>query len=273
MDARIHPTAIIAEDARIASGAQVGAFCHIGPKTVLEAGVVLHSHVVIGGHTNLGEEVTVFPYACLGNEPQDMKFAGEESFLEIGARSIIRENVTVSRGTQGGGLLTRIGSDCLLQCNSHVGHDSIIGDHVVISANAMTGGHCHVDDFAILGGNCAIQQFVRIGKHAMVGGMSGVRNDVLPCALVSDMPATLKGLNLVGLRRHGFKTADIRALKQAYRMLFGFDATLRERALRLGDAFPDNPHVALLRDFVLDIGKCSLCMPEASARENSADSE
>lgn len=263
MAARIHPTAVIADDARIHESVEVGAFCYIGPKTILEADVVLHSHVVVSGNTRLGESVVVFPHACIGSEPQDMKFAGEESFLEVGARSIIRENVTISRGTQGGGLLTRIGADCLLQCNSHVGHDSIIGDHVIFSAAAMTGGHCKVDDFAILGGNSAIQQFVRIGRYAMVGGMTGVRNDVLPFALVSDMPATLKGLNLVGLRRHGFKTTDIRALKRAYDILFTNRDSLRARAASLTDVFDSNAHVTLLRDFVFGIGKRSLCMPDS----------
>lgn len=267
MTARIHPTAIIADDARIHESVEVGAFCQIGPKTTLEAGVMLHSNVVVCGNSRLGENVVVFPHACIGSEPQDMKFDGEESFLEIGARSIIRENVTISRGTQGGGLLTRIGTDCLLQCNSHVGHDGIIGNHVIFSAAAMTAGHCKVDDFAILGGNSAIQQFVRIGKYAMVGGMTGVRNDVLPFALVTDMPATLKGLNLVGLRRHGFKTADIRAVKRAYGILFDANDSLRARAESLTDTFSNNVHVNLLRDFVLEVGKCSLCMPDGDFAE------
>lgn len=267
MTARIHPTAIIADDARIHESVEVGAFCQIGPKTTLEAGVMLHSNVVVCGNSRLGENVVVFPHACIGGEPQDMKFDGEESFLEIGARSIIRENVTISRGTQGGGLLTRIGTDCLLQCNSHVGHDGIIGNHVIFSAAAMTAGHCKVDDFAILGGNSAIQQFVRIGKYAMVGGMTGVRNDVLPFALVTDMPATLKGLNLVGLRRHGFKTADIRAIKRAYGILFDVNDSLRARAESLTDTFSNNVHVNLLRDFVLEVGKCSLCMPDGDFAE------
>ena len=273
MGARIHPTAVIAADARIADSAEVGAFCSIGPKTILEAGVVLHSHVTISGHTRLGRDVAVFPQASLGCEPQDMKFAGEESYLEIGARSVIRENVTISRGTQGGGLLTRIGADCLIQCNSHVGHDCMVGDHVVFSANAMTAGHCQIDDFAILGGVCGIQQFVRIGKYAMVGGMTGVRHDVLPYALITDIPGTLKGLNLVGLRRHGFSTADIRALQQAYRLLFSAEATLRRRAESLPEAFPGNPHVALLRDFVLDMGRRSLCMPDERVRESGFASQ
>lgn len=267
MTARIHPTAIIADDARIHESVEVGAFCQIGPKTTLEAGVMLHSNVVVCGNSRLGENVVVFPHACIGGEPQDMKFDGEESFLEIGARSIIRENVTISRGTQGGGLLTRIGTDCLLQCNSHVGHDGIIGNHVIFSAAAMTAGHCKVGDFAILGGNSAIQQFVRIGKYAMVGGMTGVRNDVLPFALVTDMPATLKGLNLVGLRRHGFKTADIRAIKRAYGILFDVNDSLRARAESLTDTFSNNVHVNLLRDFVLEVGKCSLCMPDGDFAE------
>ena len=267
MGARIHPTAIIAEDVRIAESARVGPLCSIGPKSVLEAGVVLHSHVIISGHTRLGEDVTVFPHACLGGEPQDMKFAGEESFLEIGARCVIRENVTISRGTQGGGLLTSIGTDCLIQCNSHIGHDCVVGNHVIFSANAMTAGHCRIDDYAILGGVCGVQQFVRIGAYAMIGGMTGIRHDVLPFAMITDIPGTLKGLNLVGLRRHGFAGKDIRALGEAYKMLFSGEATLRERAEGLPDAFPDNPHIALLRDFVLDMGKRSLIMPTEKVQD------
>lgn len=273
MCARIHPSSIIAEDARIASDVEIGPFCLIGPKTALESGVVLHSHVVVSGYTTIAEDVVIFPHTCLGSEPQDMKFDGEESFLEIGARSVIRENVNVSRGTQGGGLYTRIGKDCLLQCNSHVGHDCIIGDHVIFSGHAIAAGHCRVDDFAILGGNCAIHQFVHIGMHSIVGGMTGIRHNVPPFVLVSGIPGTLKGLNLIGLRRRGFSSGDIRALNEAYRLLFHGDKPLRERALALTDAFPDNPHVALLRDFALDAGKSALCMPEARAWEGGDKEE
>lgn len=273
MGARIHPSAVIAEDVRIASGVEIGPFCYIGPRTVLETGVVLHSHVVVSGHTTIGEDAVVFPHTCLGGEPQDMKFDGEESFLEIGARSVIRENVNISRGTQGGGLYTRIGKDCLFQCNSHIGHDCIIGNHVIFSGHAVVAGHCRVDDFAILGGNCAIHQFVRIGTHSIVGGMTGIRHNVPPYVLVSGIPGTLKGLNLIGLRRHGFSSGDIRTLNEAYRLLFHGDRPLRERASALKEAFPDNTHVALLRDFALDAGKSALCMPESRTWEGGTAEE
>lgn len=263
MSARIHPSAIVAASARVDKDAEIGPFCCVGEESVLEAGVVLHSHIVVGSHTRLGEGARVFAQACIGGEPQDMKFAGEESRLEIGARSVIRENVTISRGTQGGGLLTRIGSDCLIQCNSHIGHDCIIGDHVIFSANAMVAGHCRIDDHAILGGVCGVQQFVRVGAYAMVGGMSGVRHDVLPFGLVTDIPGTLKGLNLVGLRRHGFSAADIGVMREGYRRLFAEGGTLRERAEKMGEEFPDSAPVRRLREFVLAGERRSLTMPEA----------
>ena len=167
----IHPSAIVDPLATLADSVHVGPFCSIGPNVVLEANVHLHSHVVIDGRTKIGEGSEIFPFASIGMAPQDLKYRGEESFLEIGKRNKIREYVTMNPGTEGGGLLTRVGDDCLFMVGAHVAHDCLVGNNVILANNATLAGHVTVGDFAIIGGLSAVHQFVRIGPHAMIGGM------------------------------------------------------------------------------------------------------
>jgi len=225
----IHPSAVIDPAAKIGAGVSIGPFCVVGPHVSLGDSVVLHSHVVVDGHTSIGKETKIFPFSAIGTRPQDLKFKGEQTRLEIGERNMIRENVTMNPGTEGGGALTKVGNDCLFMVGAHVAHDCIVGDHVILANNATLAGHVTVGDHAILGGLSAVHQFVRIGAHAMVGGMSGVEYDVIPYGLVMGERARLAGLNLVGLERRGFAREDISLLTKAFREMFHGDGTFKER--------------------------------------------
>lgn len=219
--ATIHPTAIVEDGAEIGAGAKIGPFCLVGPRVKIAAGVELRSHVVVEGTTSIGEGTRVWPFAVLGAQPQDLKFAGEESRLEIGARNMIREHVTMNLGTEGGGLLTRVGDGCLFMASTHVGHDCIVGNGVIIANNAPLGGHVIVEDRAIIGGNAAVHQHSRIGRGAIVGGLTGVERDVIPYASVTGDRARLSGLNLVGLRRAKADRGHIADLRACIDFIFG----------------------------------------------------
>ncbi len=260
----IHPTAIIEKGAKITGTAKVGAFCVVGSEVTLEEGVELISHVSIGGPTSIGENTKIFPFASIGHIPQDLKYKGEKSRLVIGKNNIIREHVTMNPGTQGGGMLTQVGDNCLFMVGAHVAHDCRIGNNVIMANNATLGGHVFVDDYAIIGGLAAVHQFVRIGKHAIVGGMSGVENDVIPYGSVIGERASLAGLNLVGLKRRNFDRETIHALRNAYKMLFEADSgTLFERSAKVQEAFNKVAPVQEIIDFMEDKGARSLCTPAA----------
>ena len=218
--ARIHPSAIVEDGAEIGANAVVGPFCSVGPHARLAAGVELRSHVVVEGRTSIGEGTRVWPFAVLGAQPQDLKYAGEDSRLEIGARNMIREHVTMNLGTEGGGYLTKVGDGCLFMASTHVGHDCIVGDGVIIANNAPLGGHVIVEDRAIIGGNAAVHQHSRIGRGAIVGGLTGVERDVIPYASVTGDRARLAGLNLVGLRRARADRAHISDLRACVDFIF-----------------------------------------------------
>lgn len=237
---RIHPTAIVDPKAELADDVVLGAYCCIGPKVRLDRGVVLKSHVVVEGRTHVGPNTVIFPFASIGHVPQDLKYRGEDSALVIGANNRIREYVTMNPGTEGGGMMTRIGDNCLFMIGAHVAHDCIIGDNVIMANNATLAGHVVVGDFAIIGGLSAVHQFVRIGRHAMIGGMSGVENDIIPYGSVMGDRARLSGLNIVGLKRRGFSKDDIHNLRTAYRMLFAEEGTLSERVDDVARLFGDN---------------------------------
>ena len=209
----IHPSAIVEPGAELAAGVRVGPFCHVGAQVRLAEGVELKSHVVIAGDTVIGPETVVFPFACIGEAPQDLKFRGETTRLVIGARNRIREYVTMNPGTQGGGGLTEVGDDGLFMAGSHVAHDCRIGNHVILVNNVAIAGHCVLEDEVIVGGLSGVHQFVRIGRGAMIGAVTMVTADVLPYALVSGPRGHLDGLNLVGLKRRGATRADIAALR------------------------------------------------------------
>lgn len=258
----IHPTAIIDPGAKIGSGVHIGPYCVVGGHVVLGDKVVLKSHVVIDGHTTIGDETVVFPFASLGHAPQDLKFKGEESQLIIGARNKIREHVTMNPGTIGDKMKTVVGDDCLFMMASHVAHDCIVGNRVVLANNATLAGHVEVGDNAIIGGLSAIHQFVRIGPHAMIGGMSGVEHDVVPFGLVKGERAHLAGLNYVGLERRGFSRDDVQTLMKAYKQLFESDGTLAERTERVAKDFSANATVMFLVEFIQKKANRSLCQPQ-----------
>ena len=240
---KIHATAIIDPNAMMGKDISIGPYCIVGQDVNLGDGVRLHSHVVIDGRTTIGTETQMFPFSSIGLPPQDMKYKGEDSELIIGARNTIREYVTMNPGTADGGMRTIVGDDCLFMASTHVAHDCIVGNHVIMANNATIAGHVEVGDFAIIGGLSAVHQFVKIGKHAIIGGMSGVENNVIPYGSVVGDRARLSGLNIVGLRRRAFLKEDIKNLRTAYRMLFAEEGTLAERTEDVAKMFVNNTAV------------------------------
>ena len=266
----IHPTAIVDPGATLGANVSIGPYCVVGAHVRLGDGVVLYSHVVIDGHTEIGAETEIFPFASIGHRPQDKKFKGEDSRLTIGARNVIREHVTMNPGTEGGGLVTRVGDDCLFMASSHVAHDCQVGNRVILANNATLAGHVTVGDFAIIGGLSAVHQFVRIGTHAFIGGMSGVEKDVIPFGTVKGERASLDGLNLVGLKRSNIERARIHALRHVFKELFrGGAGTLSERAEHLR-AQHGEPETTLLLDFVLSDSARAFCTPSGRADPREA---
>ncbi len=263
MATALHATAIIDPAASLADGVSVGAYSVVGAQVKLGANVTVHSHVVIDGNTRIGEGCEIFPFASIGTVPQDKKFKGELSRLEIGKRNSIREHVTINPGTQGGGLVTCMGDDCLVMIGAHVAHDCQIGNHVILVNHATLAGHVHVGDHAIIGGNSAVHQFVRIGAHAMIGGMSGVENDVIPYGTVMGERARLAGLNLVGLERRGFKKEAINELRNAYRMLFAPEGTFSERIEGVAEHYASSEVVNDIISFIRNKSSRPICQPRS----------
>lgn len=260
--ADIHTSAIIDPRARISDTVKIGPFCVIGPEVEIGFGVELISHVVITGHTLLGNGTRVFPFVSLGYPPQDLKYKGEPSALTIGHNNVIREHVTMNPGTRGGGMVTRIGNNCLFMVGVHIAHDCTIHDHVVMANNATLAGHVEVGEWAVLGGLSAVHQFVRIGRHAMVGGMSGVESDVIPYGSVLGNRARLSGLNIVGLKRRDFSRDDIHTLRNAYRLLFAQEGTMQERLADVANLFQDNKAVMEVVTFIRADSSRSICQPK-----------
>lgn len=248
--ARIHPSAVVEEGAEIGPEVEIGPFCHVGAEVRLGPRVRLQSHVVVTGDTEIGEETQVFPFACLGNPPQDLKFGGEKTRLRIGKRNMIREYVTMNPGTAHGGGETRIGDDCLFMASSHVAHDCKVGNHVVMVNSSALAGHCQIGDHAIIGGLSGVHQWVRVGRGAITGALSRVAHDVLPNAMVHNDNARMQGLNLIGLKRRGASRQDIAALQEAIEFLRTGEGTFQERAARLLET-SDNPHVREIAEFIL----------------------
>ncbi len=258
---RIHPTAIVEDGAELGDNVTVGPFCTVGPEVKLGPGTALISHVVVGGCTAIGANTRIFPFASIGLQPQDLKYHGEQSRLEIGCNNVVREHVTVNPGTKGGGMVTRIGNNCLLMAGAHVAHDCVIGDHVILVNCATLGGHVHVDDWAIIGGLSAAHQFTRIGRHAMVGGMSGVENDVIPFGRVTGNRARLQGLNIIGLKRRNFSRETIHELRHAYRLLFAHEGTMAERLQDVVELFRSNEDVMEIVNFIRGESSRGICQP------------
>jgi len=249
--ASIHPSAVVESGANIAAGCHIGPFCHVGPEVTLHEGVVLKSHAVVTGLTEIGAETVIFPFANIGDIPQDLKYAGEKTQLIVGKRNRIREGVTMNTCTDGGGGVTRVGDDNLFMTGAHVGHDAIVGNHVVVANQSAIAGHCIIEDGVIIGGLSGIHQFVRIGRGAIIGAVTMVTNDVIPYGLVQGPRGALDGLNLVGLKRRGVAKEDINALRAAYQALAQGEGAFQERARRLSEEAPNSQYVRDVVDFVL----------------------
>lgn len=260
----IHPTAIVATGARCADDVVIGPYCVVGEHVALAHGVTLMSHVVVEGRTTIGDRTRIFPFASIGHEPQDLKYDGEASSLEIGADNTIREHVTMNPGTAGGGMVTRVGDHCLFMVGAHVAHDCQIGSYVIMANNATLAGHVVVEDHALLGGLSAVHQFVRIGQHAMIGGMSGVERDVIPYGQVMGDRARLHGLNIIGMQRRGFSRDDIQGLRSAYNCLFGDSGTLSERVEEVARRFSGIRPVDDLVAFIRADSSRAICQPKGA---------
>jgi UDP-N-acetylglucosamine acyltransferase len=232
----IHPSAIVARGAELGDGVRIGPYCTVGAHVVIENRAELVSHVVVDGHTRIGPDVVLYPFCTVGLAPQDLKYAGQPTRCEIGARTQVREHCTIHRGSITGHGITRVGADCLLMAVAHVAHDCTLGDHVIVANNAVMGGHVSIADHAVIGGAAAIHQFVRIGRAAMIGGVSGVEGDVIPFGSVIGNRARLAGLNVIGLKRRGFDRAQIQLLHNAFRDLFRHEGVFAQRlaAVRAG---------------------------------------
>ena len=262
MSQKIHKTAIIEEGAKLGLNVEIGPFSVIGSKVEIGDNTIIKSHVVIEGITKIGKNNVIFPFAVIGQIPQDLKFSGEDSSIIIGDNNSIREHVTIHPGTKTGAMITKVGSNCLLMIGVHIAHDCVVGDHVILANNATLAGHVEVGDHAVIGGLSAMHQFVKIGKHAMIGGMSGVETDVIPYATVIGERASLAGLNLVGLKRSGIKKDKINSLRAFYKKLFEENSvSLNERLQVLSDEYDGNELVSDIVNFV-SLSSRGICKPK-----------
>ncbi|WP_440652498.1 acyl-ACP--UDP-N-acetylglucosamine O-acyltransferase [Candidatus Pelagibacter sp. HIMB1542] len=256
----IHKTAIVDSNAKISVNTKIGPYSVIGPDVEIGEGTVVQSHVNITGNTIIGRNNKIYPFASIGNDPQDLKFRGEKTSLEIGDNNKIREYVTINPGTEGGGGKTQVGNNCLFMVSSHIAHDCIVGDNVILANNVPLGGHAHVDDNAIIGGNSAVQQFTRVGKFAMIGGMCGVVRDVIPYGIAHGNRSILQGLNLIGLRRKNIPNKEILSLTEAYKILFK-NENLTENLSNLPNELRKNELVSEVVNFITKDKKRPICNP------------
>jgi len=255
----IDKTAIIDKAAKVRSSVKIGAYSIIGPNVEIGDNTEIQSHVSITGNVKIGTGNKIYPFVSI-NDPQDLKYNGEETSLVIGDNNKIREYVTINPGTIGGGGKTIIGNNCLFMISSHIAHDCQVGNNVIIANNVPLGGHAIIEDDVIIGGNSAVQQFTRIGKMAMIGGMTGVLNDVIPYGLSTGNRNSLQGLNLIGLRRAKFENKDILGLSEAYKEIFA-TKNINENISKLNGSFQDNPLVKEVIEFITKDKKRSICTP------------
>ena len=256
----IDKTAIIDPKAKISNNVKIGPYSVIGPNVEIGEGTIVQSHVNITGDTKIGLNNKIYPFASIGNDPQDLKFKGEETKLEIGDNNKIREYVTINPGTEGGGGITKIGNNCLFMVSAHIAHDCLVGDNVILANNVPLGGHAHVDDNAIIGGNSAVQQFTRVGKFAMIGGMCGVVRDVIPYGIAHGNRSVLQGLNLIGLRRKEIPNKEIIKLSDAYKEIFK-NENLTENLSNLPSELKKNKLVMEVVNFIEKDKKRPICTP------------
>lgn len=246
----IHSSAVVHPKARLAPDIEIGPYSIIGENVRLGRGCRVASHVVIEGWTEIGENCRIFPFACIGTVPQDLKFQGEESRVVIGNNNTIREYVTINRGTRPGGSITRIGDRNLLMAYVHVAHDCQIGHQVILANAATLAGHIVIGDYAVVGGLCGIHQFVKVGRYAIVGGCSAVPLDVPPFVSAVGNRAKLYGLNSLGLKRHGFSSDRIANLKTTYKILFRSKLGAKEAVKKVREELPDSPDALEMAAFV-----------------------
>ena len=256
----IHSTALIDPKAKISSNVSIGAFTVIGPNVEIGENTIIQSHVSIIGNTKIGKNNKIYPFASIGNDPQDLKFDGEVTKLEIGNNNKIREYVTINPGTKGGGGLTKIGNNCLFMVSSHIAHDCLVEDNVILANNVPLGGHAHIEENVIIGGNSAVQQFTRVGKSSMIGGMCGVVRDIIPYAMVHGNRSILQGLNLIGLRRKNIPNKEILVLTEAYKEIFK-DENLTTNLKNLKEEFRKNELVNDVVRFLEKDKKRPICTP------------
>ncbi len=256
----INKNSEIHEKAKISKDVEIGPYAVIGPNVEIDDNVKIHSHVNITGNTKIGKGNIIYPFASIGSDPQDLKYKGESTKLEIGANNIIREYVTINPGTEGGGGLTKIGNNCLIMISAHIAHDCKIGNNVIIANNAAIAGHALIDDDVVIGGNCGIQQFTRVGKMAMIGGMTGVSRDVIPYGMSIGNRNYLSGINLVGLRRRNISNKEILTLSEAYKEIFKSE-NLHENLNKLNGEFKNNIYVKEVVDFINKDKKRPICTP------------
>jgi UDP-N-acetylglucosamine acyltransferase len=257
----IHATAVVHDGARLGQDVEIGPYCIVGPKVVLGDRVRLVAHVVIEGNTEIGEGTEVHPFAVLGSAPQHLGHKGEDTRLVVGARNIVREHVTMHTGTAMGAGVTRIGDEGLFMVGSHVAHDCVVGNKVVLANNATLGGHVQIGDFVFLGGLSAVHQHTRVGRYTFVGGLAAVTKDVIPYGSVWGNHAHLEGLNLVGLKRRGFSRETINDLRAAYRLLFAPEGTFQERLEDVAATYANSAEVSEIVSFIRADANRPLCLP------------
>lgn len=258
---RIHPTAIVDASARLGEDVVIGPWSTVGPGVTLAAGVHLVSHVVIQQDTTVGERTIIHPFALIGGDPQHNGYKGEPVRLEIGSDNSIREHCTFNRGTPQGSGVTRVGSNGLFMTGAHVGHDAVVGNHVVMANQATLGGHAQVGDKVFLGGLCAVHQNGRVGQGAIVGGLAAVTRDVIPYGSAWGNHAQLHGLNLIGLKRKGYGKDAVRRLLAAFRDLFEGQGVFADRLDTVEATYADLPEIMEIVAFIRAGAKRPLCLP------------
>ena len=258
----IHSTAFVSESAKIGKNVKIGAYCVIGDNVEIADNVEIMSHVCVEGYTFVGEGTKIFPFAAIGFQPQDLKFRGEKSRLIIGKNNSIREYVTMHPGTEGGAMETVVGDNNLFMIGVHIAHDCVVGSNVIMGNNATLGGHVKIGDKVIIGGMSAVHQWVRVGSHAIIGGMSGVERDVIPYGSVKGERAKLYGINIIGLQRAEEERSEIKAVRNAYDMIFSGENTLFDNLKAAEEKFADSRCVKEISDFMRQETDRSFCLPK-----------
>lgn len=251
----IHPTAIIDPSCELASDVSVGAYAIVGPDVRIDSGTQIGPHVVIKGPTRIGKHNRIFQFASVGEDPQDKKYHGEVTYLDIGDRNIVREYATIHRGTVQDQGITRIGNDNLLMAYTHVAHDCVIGCHVIMANAASLAGHVRVDDYAILGGFSLVHQFCKIGQHSFSAMGSVITRDILPYVMVGGSPTKPHGINTVGLERQGFSPESIRQIRKAYKIVYKSRLKLEEAIQHLDEMTAETPEIQAMVDFLKQTGR------------------